>query len=398
MSDRYQASASDLSAIRCICEEYGFCLVKDVLDAAQRETLLAGMKAATEAHRGAPLPDLLGLPEVRHVYFDPRLLGIARALLGPHLVYDGEGTLNFEESIGAHTLNPFTTLHCDATGMPRDINAVWESPADAIYKAYRFGIYFQDYRQASGALKVVVGSHKGDPKAYMGARLLSYTKSNRTLGDQVLGYMEPNYPLYNLPSAPGDVVVWNLRTFHSAGARRFLADSSFAVHPDIEIQFADTPGLFAPPPGPRNALFFDYAAPAEDIDLYIKHRARPKPTGLRDMLARKSDDPEAMALAAQHGIELRFDGVIMATAAQLAMMERGVRVEESDAAIAGSRKRLYRLLLLHHEYSPYFPLFDRARMAAAPSPNAAVDSAVADMVATLKASGILAARAGVGHG
>ena len=85
MSDRYQASARDLPAIRGVCEEYGFCLVKNVLDAAERETLLAGMKAATEAHGGAPLPDLLGLPEVRHIYFDPRLLEIARALLGPRL-------------------------------------------------------------------------------------------------------------------------------------------------------------------------------------------------------------------------------------------------------------------------------------------------------------------------
>lgn len=391
MSDRYQASASDLPAIRGVCEEYGFCLVKNVLDATQREALLAGMKAATEAHRGRPLPDLLGLPEVRHIYFDPRLLEIARALLGKHLVYDGEATLNFEESIGAHTLNPFTTLHSDATGTPQNINGVWESPTNAIYRAYRFGIYFQDYRQASGALKVIVGSHKGDPRAYMGAQLLSKTKMKRAIGDRVLGYMEPNYPLFNLPSAPGDVVVWNLRTFHSAGARRFLADPSFAAHPDIEVQLADTPGLFAPPPGPRNAMFFDYAAPSEEIDLYIKYRARPKPANLAGLVARRTDDEATKALATEHGIDLRFDGIIMGLAAQLTMMKRGGRSAESDAAISGMYKRLYRLLLAHHEYSPYFPLFDRARMAAAPSPNAAVESAMADMVATLKAGGILVA-------
>jgi hypothetical protein len=392
MSDRYQASARDLSAIRDICEEYGFCLVKDAVSAEKREAWLAGMRAAAEAHRGAPLPDLLGLPEVRDIYFDPELLEIARALLGPRLAYDGEATLNFEESIGAHTLNPFTTLHCDATGLPQNLNAVWESPANAIYRAYRFGIYFQDYRNASGALKVIVGSHRGDPRHYMGAHLLSQTSAKRTLGDQVLSYKEPHHPLYNLPSAPGDVVVWNLRTFHSAGARQFVADPSFAAHPDIETQLADTPGLFAPPPGPRNAVFFDYAAPSEEIDLYIKHRARPKPASLAALVARRTDDEAAIALAAEHGIDLRFDGIIMGTAAQLAVLERSPRSAATDAAIPCLRSRLSRLLTLHHEYSPHFPLFDRARMARAPNPNAAVDSAMADIVATLKTEGVLTAR------
>ena len=391
MSDRYQASARDLPAIRAVCEEYGFCLVKDAVSAAQREVLLAGMKAASDAHRGGPLPDLLGLPEVRQIYFDTRLLDIARALLGPRLVYDGEGTLNFEESIGAHTLNPFTTLHCDATGMPNDINAVWKSPTDAIYQAYRFGIYFQDYRKASGALKVIVGSHKGDPQSYMGTQLLSNTTTQRAIGDRVLGYVEMNHPLYNLPSAPGDVVIWNLRTFHSAGAKQFAADPSFAVHPDIEIQLADTPGLFTPPPGPRNALFFDYAAPCEEIDLYIKCRARPKPSTLALLLARRSDDEATKALASEHGVDLRFDGIIMGIAAQLFMMERGARSAAADAAIAALRKRLSRLLIQHREYSWYFPLFDRERALRATTPNAAVDSALSDMVATLKTCGVLVA-------
>jgi hypothetical protein len=349
------------------------------------------MKAASDTYQGTPLPDLLGLPEVRHIYFAPRLLEIARGLLGPKLVYDGEGTLNFEENIGARTLNPFATLHCDAAGLPHGINATWQSPTGAIHQAYRFGIYFQDYRNASGALKVIVGSHKGDPRSYAGAQLLGKTRVSRALGRQVLEYMEPNHPLYNISSAPGDVVVWNLRTYHSAGAKQFLADPSFAVHPDLEIQLAETPGLFAPPPGPRNALFFDYAAPTQDIDLYIKHRSRPKPNSIDTLLARRTDDEGAIALAAEHGVELRFDGIILSTAARLTLKERAPRTPESDAAILRMRKRLYRLLPLHREYSPHFPLFDQARVALAPNPNAAVNAAMADMVATLKAEGILAA-------
>ena len=391
MPDPYQASATDLAAIREICEAYGFCLVKDLLDPAQLETLQAGMKAESEAHAGRPLPDLLGLPRLRHIYFEPRLLAIARALLGAKLTYDGEATFNFETQIGSFTLNPFSLLHCDAIGMPGDLRVTWKSPTDATYRAYRFGIYLQDYTRASGSLKVIVGSHRGDPQTYIGGNLFRNALTKRAIGARKFKYAESHHPLYNLPTQPGDVVIWNLRTFHSAGAKCFVDDPSFAIHPDLEARFADEPGLFAPPPGPRNAMFFDYAAPAEDIDLYLKYRARPSPASIPGHLARRSDGPEAIALAESHGIELRFDPVIMALSAEIATLERQRPVSDR---VPGLRKRLYRLLSQHREYSPYFPLFDRERFARSPNPNAAVDSALADITTTLKVEGVLGARAG----
>ena len=393
MANLYQASATDHAAIREICEAYGFCLVKGALSPARLETLHAGMKTESEAHAGRPLPDLLGLPLVRSIYFEPGLLAIARALLGPALVYDGEATLNFETAIGTNTLNPFALLHCDAIGMPHDLRATWRSPTDATYRAYRFGIYLQDYTQASGALKVIVGSHRGDPQAYIGNNLMSDTLSKRTIGARKFKYAETRHPLHNLPSQPGDVVVWNLRTFHSAGAKLFVDDPAFAVHPDLEERFADQAGLFAPPPGPRNAVFFDYAAPAEDIDLYLKYRARPSPSSIPGHLARRSDEPEAAALAEAHDVELRFDPLIVALAGEIVMLERQ-RSPAATATVPGLRKRLYRLLIRHREYSPYFPLFDQDRVARSANPNAAVDSALADIVTTLKAEGVLSAGAG----
>lgn len=385
MSAQYEAAATDLAAIRGICEQYGFCLVKGLLNRDDLSRLLAGMKAASHAAGERPLSDLLGLPELRHIYFDRRLLAIAQALLGPALVYDGEGNVNFEETIGQYTLNPYSELHCDARGTREDLMAYWQSPSDAIYRAYRFGIYFHDYTAASGALKVIVGSHRGNPAVFRDSRLLSGGLGERIVGGQRINFPQTTHPLHNLRNQPGDVVIWNLRTFHSAGAKLFADDPSFAVHPTVESQIAtQAPQLFAPPPGPRNALFFDYAAPCEEIDLYLKLRARPTMSGLEGRLDRRSDDPAALAAARAHGVAVRHDTLITGLAVALASNNGPNPVRKLDAAmVETTADRLYGLLRTHEEFSPYFPLFDRGRFERAASRNAALSSAMDDIVGAL---------------
>lgn len=379
--NQYQAGATDLSAIRDICERHGFCLVKGVLDPGDLEGLLAGMRAASRADGAKPIPDLLSLPQLRHIYFDPRLLAIARALLGPRLVYDGESNVNFEETIGAITLNPYAELHCDAKGMPDDLDATWRSATDSVYRAYRFGIYFWDYRRASGALKVIVGSHRGDPTAYEDANLFTGGLESHPVGPHRIECPGVRYPLYNLPSEPGDVVIWNLRTFHSAGAKLFADDPAIAVHPKVEGEInAEAPSLFAPPPGPRNALFFDYAAPCEEIDLYIKARGRPTGPDLGARLDSRSDEPEVRKLADDHGVSIRHDALITALALVVVTNASGRPVRKlSPEDHQAAAVRLYELLRRHVEYSPHFPLFDRERFERAAGPNAALNAAMDDI-------------------
>ncbi|MBX7200252.1 MAG: phytanoyl-CoA dioxygenase family protein [Rhodospirillaceae bacterium] len=383
MSHQYHAAAHDFAAIREICERHGFCLVKGVLNRDDLNGLLAGMRAASRVRQNSS--DLLGLPELRQIYFDPRLLAIARALLGPQLVYDGESNVNFEETIGANTLNPYSRLHCDAKGMPGDITRMWRSPTDATYRAYRFGIYFQDYRHASGALKVIVGSHRGDPAGYEEAQIFTGGMESHAIGRHRIECPAVRYPLYNLPSEPGDVVVWNLRTFHSAGAKLFADNPSVAVHPKVEDDIsAEAPALFAPPPGPRNALFFDYAAPCEEIDLYIKWRAWPVSSDMSGRLAKRSDDPATLRLAADNGVIMRHDGLIVALAVTLASSNGPNPIQKLTAAEYDQMtQRLHGLLRTHAEFSPHFRMFDRERFEKAANRNAAVASAVNGIVAAL---------------
>ena len=268
---------------------------------------------------------------------------------------------------------------------PGNITETWRSPTDAIYRAYRFGIYFQDYRHASGALKVIVGSHRGDPAAFQDSQLLSAVTGNRVVGGTAIAYPQTTHPLYNLPSQPGDVVVWNLRTFHSAGAKLLTDDPGFAVHPAVEAAIAaQAPHLLAPPPGPRNAMFFDYAAPCEETDLYIKLRARPTASGVAHRLDRRNDDPTGMALAAAHGVSVRHDGLITALALTLATNDTASPVRKlSPDGMQAAAARLYALLQGHVEYSPYFTLFNRARFEQAAKFNAALNGAISDIVDSL---------------
>ncbi len=300
-------------------------------------------------------PDLMSCPSVRNVLFDPRVLNIARALLGQDLVYYPESVLNYEDRIGPITLAPYAQLHCDAMGMPTDLYQQWQSPTDATYRGYRFGIYIQDYESHSGGLKLCPGTHRGDALSYIREAVEMPVKDTVHIGPHTAEAPQTSFPLYNVPSRPGDLVVWNLRTVHSAGARLLREAPTQAFHPAFEDYIEATwPELLCPIPGPRLTMFFDYAAPAEDIDLYIKSRtAWIEEGGFQKYVAAQYDTPAVVTHAKQQGIRFRFDHLITTLAVGLI----GQRFADPQAVGA----RLLALADQHEEFSPHFPLFDLAR-------------------------------------
>ena len=82
---------------------------------------------------------------------------------------------------------------------------------------------------------------------------------------------------------------------------------------------------------------------------------------------------------------MRHDTLITTLAMSLATNDGPNPVQKLDAAmIRAVRERLHALLSTHVEYSPHFPLFDRPRFENAGSKDAAVDSAVRDIIAALQ--------------
>lgn len=269
----YERTLGDLAGIRACAEEHGFCLIRDFFTAAEIVQLKAGLKAAHQQFNG-DIPDLMSCSSLRWILFDARTVNLARALLGDDLVYYPEGSVNHEDSIGPLTLAPYTELHCDAFGMPNNLKKQWSSPTDAIFRGYRFGIYLQDYSAYSGGLKLCPNTHRGSARAHLENDALDDVSETIIVGDTTIVGKRSRLTYYNVPSRPGDLVVWNLRTIHAAGSRLVRgAAPEHGLHPRFEdVVEANRPDLLCPIPGPRLTMFFDYAAPTEDIDLYIKGR------------------------------------------------------------------------------------------------------------------------------
>jgi hypothetical protein len=261
--------------------------------------------------------------------------------------------VSYEAEIGALTLAPFNLLHCDATGMPGDLKRNWRSADDRLYQGYRFGIYFQDYSTRSGGLKVGIGTHRGDPDQHIlkwGVDPEKKTKVEIAPG-VAAKFHAARIPLHDVPSRPGDLVVWNLRTIHSAGARVLKMNPTQALHPIAETRIAEIrPDALRPVAGPRLAMFFDLAAPAEDIDLYIKSRSHIL-NDMRKLIHARHDDPTVFDLLAAQGIQVRFDYLFVYLAR---------RWTEAPAERETTAARLLRLADRHEEFSTHFPLFDQA--------------------------------------
>jgi hypothetical protein len=165
-------------------------------------------------------------------------------------------------------------------------------------------------------------------------------------------FFPPRVPLYDVPSRPGDLVIWNLRTLHAAGFRALQAHPEIAMHPAVEAEMAAKwPDLLRPVAGPRLALFFDLAAPAEDVDLYIKSRTRIiGPSDRTRFLRARYDGPDVTEKLRARGISARYDHLM------IYLLVRWIEFPSEGGEI---RQRVLDLADRHREFSPHYALFDR---------------------------------------
>jgi ectoine hydroxylase-related dioxygenase (phytanoyl-CoA dioxygenase family) len=361
MDSRYETGIDDLAAVRAIAETYGFCLIRDVF----RPDELAAILAAMADRKAAAIDDVLDTPTLKGVILDARILRIARALLGDTLVFYNAANVNYEKEIGAYALNPYRDLHPDAMGMPSHLGAIWEGPPDVVYQGYRFAIYFQDYATASGGLKVCPGSHRGNPRAYVGQDFFDPTRGE-IIDGLGIAVQQARHEVYNVPARPGDVVVWNLRTFHGGGARLWRGNPSQAFHPVVEDYIASVdPSQFLPPPGPRNAFFFDYAGPTAEADMYIKHlAAKVVFENLALIWPWVIDDPAQRQDFGAAGVRVRTDRLMVPLARWLAASETLPSSLDRRAWIERGGRRLIAMAETHEEYGPHHRWFDPAQLRA----------------------------------
>ena len=344
----------DLAQIKTVCERDGICLIKGFFKPEEMDRIAADMAAAAKA-LGDPLPDPMKSADLAWVPLHAKILEAARALLGDALTYYLNGAVNYEPEIGPLTLSPYTALHVDAAGQPENLSAEAGRGADVSFPAYRFAIYTQDYTNASGGLRVVPGSHRWT------------TDYDRSTTDEftMIRLPPPSQPeadpedfLATAPTEPGDLVIWNLSLVHSAGSKRLKADPQRCLHPREEAALSKRdPEQFLPPPGPRNAIFFDYGAPVQATDLYIKFGTQSRLHKRMKALAIGDVGAEARRQLDAGKIILREDGKIVSLSYEIEQIKTGT----GDADRARSAfEELFGYAERHMEFSPHFSLFDRA--------------------------------------
>lgn len=286
----WKTSASALAQVtaaipqfRADYERDGFAIVKSVFSLDEVLEMRRRCAAIFERTKGK-IGDVASYPELREVLLDDRVVTIARTML-ENPVYFGDSTFYANSRFDRH-------MHNDARG---DV----EDPSCSPYSILRMGLYLQDHAFHSNGLKVRPGSHKRVFwNARNGLRLFGFGGSRLSLKA-----FRPSW-YFNVPSEPGDLVFWNLRTHHAGHAVRLRAIDNFALPPSVEHL---VPERFARPmPKDRFAIFSSWGRQSPELDAYIKQLGYSP--HYRDYWQRSTfDSREARAAFAQKKIDVRDD-------------------------------------------------------------------------------------------
>lgn len=270
-------------SFRADYERQGFAVVKSVFsldEVLEMRRRCAAVFARTEGKIG----DIATYPELREILLDERVVAIARAML-ERPVYFGDSTFYANSRFDRH-------MHNDAHG---DV----EDPSVSTYSILRMGLYLQDHAFHSNGLKVGPGSHRTVFwNVRNGLRLLGVGGKRLSLrAFKPTGY-------YNVPSEPGDLVFWNLRTHHAGHALRLRAMDGVALPPTLEHWL---PARFARPmPKDRYAIFSSWGRESPELDRYIKQIGY-SPHNQAYWQRSGFDGPEARAAFRERDVAVRDD-------------------------------------------------------------------------------------------
>lgn len=265
----------------------GYILLKKVFGSEEMADFKSRVARITETSSGQG--DALSEASLRSILLDDRILDALRVILGPQIVYFGDSTYRFDISEGSR-------------GFHKDSLSDFEDPSSTEYPIVRLGLYMQDHSNHSGGLKVRRGSHR---HVFLGRSSLKRLFSRNPHGFLKLASFRLGRAI-NLDIEPGDLAIWNLRTFHSGHAIRLKMLPKLCINPRFEKYIPKS--WTQPYEGPRAVLFSSFGAPSASLETYIKDRAE-HPTN-RDLWKNSHfDDPAVVEACVKKGIELRFDGL-----------------------------------------------------------------------------------------
>jgi hypothetical protein len=203
----------------------------------------------------------------QRVLFSDKILSVARTILqetptffGSVLAWYKKPIMNLA-SVGVNDLLRLKNIippydskaHIDAKGKYENLLGVRHGIEER-YPVIRFGWFPQDFREHSFSMKAFAKSHKN-------------------------GYINEDSRAIYLNSGPRDLLIFNLKTVHSAMSLyprmgKKEAPELWNLTPEEEINLRQRrPDDFRDSPNSRNAVFFDFCDNSRLSELFIRNRS-----------------------------------------------------------------------------------------------------------------------------
>lgn len=237
-----------------LLQENGYCLIKNFFNINEVEKL---RKFVLKNHHNdqdiylSNYDNALDENILSEKYFQ-----ILKETIGNDLVY----FLDSNTAVDAFQKNT-GTFHIDARNDEND-------PGSSEYKVWRVGLYLQDHKNYSGGIKFIAKSHKklltnSIYKIYYILR--KFFKNKYSLKSII-----PSFKYINIPSEPGDLIIWNGRTHHCGRFKRLHIFKNLALHPFIDRHLPNF--LIKKEMTDRLVVYQDWGLKDLSLVNYLKHR------------------------------------------------------------------------------------------------------------------------------
>lgn len=239
-------------------------------------------------------------PEFMDIMLSARVVNIIKDLIGEEVIYPGLSltrTDDFPKQFGSRF------FHTDTVDDDHDF--------EIDHPIVNTGIYLQDYSNYSGTLKIAPGSH------------LRLCVTNKTVKQAIKNILKElirgnligafnilrPYASVNIPTMPGDMIVWYVRTHHSGYGVRLRFLPNWSLPPIIENWI---PSFLKLPDNPeRNVILSIFAAPSKYLETYITKQINKEYRREHYLNNACLESDEKKNIARELGVTIRNDGYLL---------------------------------------------------------------------------------------
>ena len=224
-------------------------------------------------------PEISGNPVLSNIFNNENLIEIVKKLSNGNPTYFGMS------SVVGHLKNnknktSWRRLHTDTRGNKQNVNGrTYYDPSKKRWPVFDIYIYLEDFKNYSGCLKVVEGSHKKFLPSLGNFFKVFFNIKKLTKFDGKYSFKSiPFFHLFknkNLKTSPGDIVIFNHAIHHSPNSliiKKFPNISLPVIFENILEKFF--PKIFLPNSAQRRIITICFGEESEELENFIRSRVQ----------------------------------------------------------------------------------------------------------------------------